>query len=129
MAQLSCSFNLDLPGNAQVVGTKGSLRLPQTFWSPSKLETPSVSRHLGAVFHSVERISFILQGVLEFPLPKPSRPTIFVNSEGLCYEADEVRKCISQGRIESEAMPLEHSLIVSEIMKTAIIQLGSCIYD
>ncbi len=70
-----------------------------------------------------------LQGVLEFPLPTPCRPTVFVNSVGLCYEAEEVRKCISQGKLESEAMPLEHSQIVSEIAKTVIEQLGSCIYN
>ncbi len=48
VAQLTCSFNLNLPGEAHFIGTEGVLKLPQTFWCPSKLETPSV-RHTIAV--------------------------------------------------------------------------------
>ena len=42
-AQLTCSINLELPKEAIVVGTKGTLKLPAPFWCPTKLETPSVS--------------------------------------------------------------------------------------
>lgn len=70
-----------------------------------------------------------LQGILDFPLPEPCKPTVFINSVGLCYEAEEVRRCLKEGKIESEAMPLEHSQIVSEVMRSVIEQLGSCIYS
>jgi hypothetical protein len=43
VAQLTCSINLELPKEAIVVGTKGTLKLPAPFWCPTKLETPSVS--------------------------------------------------------------------------------------
>ena len=67
--------------------------------------------------------------MLEFPLPTPSGPTNFINSEGLCYEAMEVKRCIMEGKLESETMPLSHTQMVSDIMKTVIKQIGSCIYD
>ena len=40
---MTCSINLELPKEAIVVGTKGTLKLPAPFWCPTKLETPSVS--------------------------------------------------------------------------------------
>ena len=49
VAQLTCSINLELPKEAIVVGTKGTLKLPAPFWCPTKLETPSVSKQ--TVYH------------------------------------------------------------------------------
>lgn len=46
-------------------------------WCPESLETPS--------------------GKLSFPLPKTSHEFNFLNSQGLMYEAMEVRRCINEG--------------------------------
>ena len=43
VAQLSCSIGVDLINEAVVYGTKGMLKLPRTFWCPTKLETSDVS--------------------------------------------------------------------------------------
>lgn len=59
-----------------------------------------------------------------FPLPTPYLPTNFAKSEGLCYEAEAVRQCLSSGKKESDIMPLQHTQIVANIMDTAMQQLG-----
>ena len=35
-----------------------------------------------------------------FPLPEPYLPTNFLNSEGMGYEAEAVRQCLSEGKKE-----------------------------
>ncbi|KAL5497634.1 hypothetical protein EMCRGX_G014143, partial [Ephydatia muelleri] len=77
VAQLTSTVGLNLKMDAVVVGTKGTLRLPFPFWCPSSLVTPT--------------------GTLEFPLPKCSKPMNFPNSEGLSYEANEIRACLLKG--------------------------------
>lgn len=52
-------------------------------------------------------------------------PLNFLNSEGLGYEAEHVRICLLAGKKQSDVMPLEHSLIVAEIMESVMKQLGS----
>ena len=67
---------------------------------PTKLETPD--------------------GVKEFPLLKPYIPSKFANSEGMGYEAEEIRKCLQEGRKESAILPLKMLLfaeIMDEVMK------------
>lgn len=59
-----------------------------------------------------------------YPLPTPYLATNFANSEGLCYEAEEVRQCLCSGKKESTIMPLQHTQIVANIMDTVMHQLG-----
>lgn len=66
----------------------------------------------------------ILQGIIEFPLPEPYLPTNYLNSSGLGYQAEEVRACLSQGKTESEIMPLRQTQIVANIMDSVMKQLG-----
>ena len=73
-------------------------------------------------------IVYFPQGTVEYPLPAGVMPINFRNSEGLGYEAEEVRSCIKAGMLESEKMPLEHSQIVSEIMDSVMKQLGVIYY-
>ena len=111
IAQLTCSMSYEIMCDAVVCGTEGDLRLPPPFWCPTKLECPTET--VGS-----EPIT------KDFPLPDPYMPTNFVNSCGLRYEAQEVKKCIDGGQKESAIMPLEHTLIVSEILEEAMRQLG-----
>ena len=61
---------------------------------------------------------------MEYPLPKPYLPTKFLNSVGMCYQAEAVRQCINSGKKESEVMSLQHTQIVADIMDTVMKQLG-----
>ena len=104
IAQLSISIKADLPCEAFVYGTKGQLKVPKRFWCPTQLETP--------------------EGTKEFPLPKPYQPTNFANSEGMCYEAEEIRRCLQEGKKESDIMPLNETQLVADIMDDIMKQLG-----
>ena len=109
VAQLTCSVIVDLPCEALVSGTKGDLKVPKRFWCPTKLETPD--------------------GVKEFPLPKPYLPTKFANSEGMGYEAEEVRKCLQEGRKESAILSLKETQLVADIMEEVMKQVGVVYYN
>lgn len=82
--------------------------------------------------HGLKEATAVLQCedgdlVIEFPPPKPNtfhvvardgtrtthhRPIPKEVCHGLAYEADEVAKCIRDGKVESERMPLAESRIV-----------------
>ena len=108
VAQLTCTIGLDLPNEAIVVGTKGTLKLPCPFWCPSKLETPT--------------------GTLEFPLPSVHKPTVFRNGSGMSYEAEEVRACLIASKQESYHMTLDQSQVIADIMDDVMKQLGVTYY-
>lgn len=76
MAVVSTSVRVKLPNEAVVVGTKGTLKLPD-FWCPTSLITDT--------------------GVKEWPLPEASVPFLHHNSCGLRYQAEEARQCILEG--------------------------------
>jgi dihydrodiol dehydrogenase / D-xylose 1-dehydrogenase (NADP) len=105
LANLCISIGAELPREAFIVGTKGTIKVPFPFWCPTSLETPT-------------------RGLLEFPLPKSDVEFNFVNSVGLSYEAEEVRKCLQSGKKESSRMPLAESERVMEIMDEVRRQLG-----
>ena len=111
IAQLSCSISYSMSCDAIICGTKGDLRLPHPFWCPTKLETPE------GVYEG-ERMS------KEFPLPEPHLPGNYPNPTGLRYEAEEVFACIKGGKLESDIMPLEQSLIVAEVAEEVLKQIG-----
>ncbi len=60
---------------------------------------------------------------MEFPLPSPYLPTHFQHSEGFCYEAEEVRQCLSSNLKESSIMPLSSTQMVADIMDEVIRQV------
>lgn len=67
-----------LPNEAIIIGTKKTLKLPDLFWCPTKLE------QVGGE-------------VLNFPLPPENMKPNFDNPTGLQYQCREVRKCILEG--------------------------------
>lgn len=109
VAQLTCTIGMNLSREAVVVGTKGTLKLPSPFWCASKLETPT--------------------GTLEFPLPSAHEPTVYTNSSGLSYEAEEVRVCMKASKKESNVMSLDESQVVADIMDDVMKQLGVTYYN
>ena len=104
IAQLTSATAYKLSCEALISGTKGDLKLPYPFWCSQKLET--------------------VDGIKEFPFPKPYLPVNFFGSEGLGYEAEEVRKCLQDANKESAIMPLNETQIVADIMDDIMKQMG-----
>lgn len=99
-----CSVAAQLPNEAVIVGTKGSIKIPANMWCPTSL-----------VVNGKEE---------EYPLPQPSLPLNFVNSTGMRYEAEEVRQCLLKGLKESSRMSLSDSALLMEVMDEARRQVG-----
>lgn len=76
MAVVSTSARVSLPNEGIVVGTKGTIRMPD-FWCPTQLITPTKT--------------------YDYELPKTPVPFIHKNSAGLAFEAEEARQCIKSG--------------------------------
>lgn len=101
---LSTSARVEMPNVGIVIGTKGTIQVPN-FWSPNTIITPS--------------------GTKTFDLPSvTTRKFNFANSQGLAYEAEEVRRCINLGLLESPNMPHAESLELSSQMDFIRSQVG-----
>ncbi|CAH1978968.1 unnamed protein product [Acanthoscelides obtectus] len=103
MAVVSTSARVSLPNEGVIVGTKGTLKLPD-FWCPTKLITPN--------------------GVKEYPLPRSKVPYLHHNSAGLCYQAEEARKCIQSGQIECEHMTHAETIELAMLMDLLRNEMG-----
>ncbi|CAG2106356.1 unnamed protein product, partial [Medioppia subpectinata] len=106
-ASISCHSMLTLENEATIVGTKGIIKL-------------------GANFHACQKV-YVNDAVHEFAFPDPIVPTVY-GSTGLCYEANEVRKCLKAGQLESSVMSREASLTISRIQDAIRKQIG-VVYD
>lgn len=100
---LSTSARVEMPNVGIIIGTKGTIQVPK-FWSPSTLITPS--------------------GTKTFDLPSSTRKFNFGNSQGLAYEAEEVRRCINLGLLESPRITHSDSLELSSQMDFIRSQIG-----
>ncbi|CAI5646029.1 unnamed protein product [Oreochromis niloticus] len=78
MAVITCSSGVQLPNDAIIMGTKGTVRIPAPMWCPTSL-----------VVNDKET---------EYPVPEPYLPLNFINSTGMRYEAEEVRQCLLKGK-------------------------------
>ncbi|KAJ7985969.1 hypothetical protein DPEC_G00345970 [Dallia pectoralis] len=108
MAVFTCCIQDTFPNDALIVGTKGTIRVPQHFWCPTSL-----------VVNGKETT---------YPLPDPYLPLNFYNGTGMRYEAEEVRQCLLKGLTESPRMCNSDSLLLAEVMDEARRQVG-VIYD
>lgn len=105
LANMMTSCRVDLPCDLVVVGTKGTLKLPNPMWCSTKV------CH-GAGHH------------VDFPLPPTVLPCNFTNSSGLRFEAVEVRRCLNEGLLESPRMSHAHSELFYTIMDDIRRQVG-----
>ncbi|MGH0119952.1 UNVERIFIED_CONTAM: hypothetical protein FKN15_060509 [Acipenser sinensis] len=104
MAVCICTVSVQLPNEAFIFGTKGTIKIPAPMWSPTSL---------------------IVNGnETQFPLPEPSQPLNFPNSTGLRYEAQEVRRCLLAGLKQSPRMTLEDTALLTSICDEARRQVG-----
>ncbi|CAK8679886.1 trans-1,2-dihydrobenzene-1,2-diol dehydrogenase-like [Clavelina lepadiformis] len=110
-AFVSTSFVANFPNEAVICGTKGTIKVCFPLWCPNKVELI---------------INYGEPEVFQFDLP--ARPTYadynFRNSEGLQYEAEEVRRCINEGLIESPLVTSEMSIGIAQIIENARKEIG-----
>ncbi|XP_028812882.1 trans-1,2-dihydrobenzene-1,2-diol dehydrogenase [Denticeps clupeoides] len=104
MATCTCTIAAELPNDALITGTKGSIRIPAHMWCPTAL-----------VVNGKET---------QYPVPEPCLPLNFINSTGMRYEAEEVRRCLFKGLKESSRMSHADSLLLTDLMDQARRQVG-----
>uniref|UniRef100_A0A8D3A7F1 Trans-1,2-dihydrobenzene-1,2-diol dehydrogenase n=1 Tax=Scophthalmus maximus TaxID=52904 RepID=A0A8D3A7F1_SCOMX len=95
LAVFTCSSNIKLSNDAIIVGTKGTIRVPDHMWCPTSL-----------VVNGKET---------EYPVPEPYLPLNFINSTGMRYEAEEVRQCLLKGLKQSAVVSHADSLLLAEL--------------
>jgi len=91
-----------------IVGTKGTMQIPEFSWSPSRLILPN-----GETFSS--------------PLPELNQKyptTNFSNSVGLRFQAEAVREAISKGLIEHPTVSHDNSRMIMHIIEETMKQIG-----
>lgn len=105
VASASLRAATDVEGNTPAVriqGDDGELQIHGWPWNPSRLRLITRRRGMGNL------------GSVDMELDVASR--IPKGAEGLCYEADEVARCIQRGDLQSPGMSWEESLLVMELM-------------
>jgi len=104
-ASLTTSCKVQLPNEAIVVGTKGTIKLIN-FWTSIEL------------IHADGRSE-------KFDLPSGSRNSFnFFNSANFAHEAAHVRQCLMKGAPESDLLSLTETLTIANIMEQARKQIG-----
>lgn len=104
MAVLAQALSVDLPGDAVISGSRGSIRLPK-HWRSTRAE-------------------------LIMPQPPPAPPVVsvtdagFDGGNGYQFEVQEAMARIRAGDLESPLMPLDDSMAISRIMTAVRHQWG-----
>lgn len=105
VASITASFRADLPSEAYIVGTKGTLKVPYPIWAADKVEGPS--------------------GNFCQPLPVTGEEFVYPFGQGMMYEAMEVRRCIKEGLLESPGMTHKDTLTLATILESIRKQAGT----
>ncbi|MFC2161971.1 Gfo/Idh/MocA family protein, partial [Acidobacteriota bacterium] len=98
VAVLSAAVRTEIPQDAYIIGTEGTLRIHAPWWKSKKLSLK---------FGKKEK-------VLRYPF----------RGNGFSFEVEEVVSCLREGRLESEILPLDESLAVMKTMDTVRAQWG-----
>lgn len=98
MAVLSAAVRTEIPQDAYIIGTEGTLRIHAPWWQSKKLSMRIGKR----------------EKVIKLPF----------QGNGFSFEAEEVMSCLREGRLESEVMPLDESLAIMKTMDTIRTQWG-----
>jgi len=98
-------LRVDLPCEAHIATTGGQVKIHAPFWCPPSLTVNGVEE--------------------DFPfLTGEKHKFFFTNSQGLAFEAAEVRNCLKRGLKESPKMPLDHTLKIAKIQEEIKSQMG-----
>ncbi|XP_060636463.2 trans-1,2-dihydrobenzene-1,2-diol dehydrogenase-like [Anolis sagrei] len=103
-AVLTYTMMVNLPGEAIIGGTEGTIKIPNHMNSPT--------------------VMFLKGSRWEWPLPPSPEPLFFEHDIGLRYEAEHVRHCLLKDLKESPIMPLNESELVTTILDEVRKQLG-----
>ena len=98
VAHISCALRTSTPQEARIMGAKGTINIPG-FWK-------ATSATLKVAGKPLEQIEMPFKG------------------NGYENEAIEVMKCLREGKLESDIMPLDESLSIIETMDTVRAQCG-----
>jgi len=106
-AQLWSGVRLNVPVEAEIIGTEGYIKIHQSWINPRKLTLAKLAPE------GVEAM-LIHEGHL-FDTQTMHIPTTGI---GYNYEAVEVADCIRAGKLESAIMPLDETLAIMQTMDT-----------
>jgi dihydrodiol dehydrogenase / D-xylose 1-dehydrogenase (NADP) len=98
MAVLSCAINTPTPKEARIIGNKGSIYIPD--------------------FSRATKATLSIIG------EEPVNAEVALEGNGYNYEAAEAVKCLREGKLESDIMPLDESLAIIKIMDELRAQWG-----
>ena len=98
LAQLACAVRTGMPQEARILGTEGMIHLHAPWWRGTM-----ATLHVG-------------QEKTDYPLP--------FTGTGYNYEAAEVMRCLREGKLESDVMPLDESLSIMKTMDQVRTQWG-----
>ena len=110
-ATLTSHMKLELPREAHLCGTKGTIRVSSVAWSD----------------HGVFRV-YVNNELHEFTLSTTKLDLFYLGSYGLYLEAQEVRKCLKEGRLESDIVSHKDSIHLIKLEDKMRKQLG-VVYD
>ena len=99
LASLSCAVRTQTPQQTFIVGTKGRIKIHSPFW---KGTAATISIEDGE------------DRMVEMPL----------EGNGYNYQAREVMKCLRAGKLESDIMPLNETLLIMKTMDEIRAQWG-----
>ena len=127
IASFHCSFLNDLENSIEFYGEKGILKLGPPFYRTSKISFDSQSINESNQGKSVRKNPYGYPGPMQSApyfkerlkpiLPSKTKVnTTPFKGNGYHYEIEEVYKCIQSGKLESEILPLDHSIQVVDIM-------------
>ena len=98
IANLFCAIRTETPKEARIIGTKGSIHIPR-FWEATS-------------------------ATLAVNGKEPVHIEIPFKENGFEYQTIEVVKCLQEGKLESDVMPLDESLSIVQTMDTIRDQWG-----
>jgi len=98
MAILTCAIRTSTPHEAAIYGTDGWIEIPPFFWQPDRIILNLGGREEVMTFNRL--------------------------GNGYSFEAEEVMKCLREGKLESEIVPLERSVAVMDTMDRIRAQWG-----
>jgi len=104
-ARIKMSSLETLKNQAKIIGTKGEITIHQIFCSTAITDVDGTEK--------------------EWPLPEAKFHFNFPNSCGLRYEAEEVYKCMRQGKTQHESIPHEESYTIAKIQDAIRKQVGT----
>ncbi|XP_008301296.1 trans-1,2-dihydrobenzene-1,2-diol dehydrogenase-like isoform X2 [Stegastes partitus] len=104
LAVFTSSSAMALPNSAIIVGTKGTIQIPDHMWCPTTLDVNGK--------------------VTQYPLPEPYLPLNCIKSTGMRYEAEEVRQCLLKGLKESAVMSHSDSVLLAGLEDEIRKQVG-----